>query len=317
MPAVTPAIPSLKHHDFATLRRSRPGTVADTLPLALWIDTVGPHNEAFANYHNDFSSLYIVRQGRGTHLIDGIEYAVARGDVYVMAPGQAHWFRNCDRLRTDTLHFTSDIFTPSEEATLKSLPGFDSLWVPSSPVPRTSHHSGRRWLHLTPSAYREVSQQITDLRTEWERNSPDGALMARVLFLRLLIHLARCQVEGNAATTPPVSDTVPEYSHEATVAAAVRYLDAHFYQPLRIESVAAQVCLSPDRFTEVFTQAMGRTPRDYLRHLRLEQARTLLQSTDLSVAEVARRSGFGDAAYLGRVLRRSMGQTPSALRRAR
>jgi two-component system response regulator YesN len=102
--------------------------------------------------------------------------------------------------------------------------------------------------------------------------------------------------------------------HESTVAAAVRYMEEHYREPLRVEQVAASVFLSPDRFTEVFAQGMGRTPRDYLRHLRVEQAKMLLTTTDLPIARVAEASGFGEAAYFTRVVRAETGMTPSAYR---
>lgn len=103
--------------------------------------------------------------------------------------------------------------------------------------------------------------------------------------------------------------------HDSTVATAVRYMDAHFAEPLRIEQIAASVFLSADRFTEVFTQVMGRTPRDYLRHLRLERAKALLARTDRAVAAVGVESGFGEPAYFTRVFRSATGMTPSAYRR--
>ena len=60
---------------------------------------------------------------------------------------------------------------------------------------------------------------------------------------------------------------------------------------------------------------MGRTPRDYLRHLRLERARALLAKTDEAVAEIGVQAGFGEPAYFTRVFHDATGMTPSAYRR--
>jgi transcriptional regulator GlxA family with amidase domain len=91
-------------------------------------------------------------------------------------------------------------------------------------------------------------------------------------------------------------------------------MDEHFAMALRIEQVAASVFLSTDRFTEVFGKSMGRTPRDYLRHLRLEQAKLLLATTDESISSVGLKSGFSDIAYFSRVFRAAVGLTPSRYR---
>jgi AraC-like DNA-binding protein len=292
---------------FEALAASRPGTAACVFPLVMWQDTVAPGKMASAYRHHDFFSLYVVRRGRGTHVIDGVPTAVARGDVYAMGPGQAHWFTDCHGLTLDTLHFAASVFDEPTREALATMPGFRALFV-DGPL-RHGEALGGRWLHLTPERHSAVSEALGELRSEWEAGTPEGALLARALFLRLLVHLARAQAQ--AGGMPP---TTADATHAATVAAAVRYLDRHFTAPLRIADVAARMFLSPDRFTEVFSGAMGRTPRDYLGHLRLERAKRLLATTDLPIAEVGLESGFGDAAYFTRAFRAATGLTPRAFR---
>ena len=154
---------------------------------------------------------------------------------------------------------------------------------------------------------------LAELHAEWQAGTPEGTLLTRGLFLRLLIALARRYAaiqEGVGRTSATAASP-----HEAPVSASVAYLDEHFAQPLRIEQVAASVFLSPDHFTRVFAAAMGRTPSDYLRHLRLERAKTLLRTTDTPISQVAAQSGFGEAPYFVRTFRAAMGVTPRAFRR--
>jgi AraC-like DNA-binding protein len=212
-------------------------------------------------------------------------------------------------LTTDTLHFSPTLFDSAEREALTATPGFHSLFVVEGDG---GDAIGRRWLHLTPTACDNVMGQIAELRAEWLRGTPDGTLLTRALVLRLLIHLSR--FFATTATGKLTTASVPGW-HDTTVAAAVRYMETHYAEPLRIDQIAAMVYLSPDRFTEVFASTMGRTPRDYLRHLRLERARTLLRTTDNTVEEIARLSGFGNAAYLARVLKTSLGQTPRMVRK--
>ena len=288
---------------FDNLAAEWPGTAAGRLPLVIYRDVVqGEMPEVIR--HRDFFSLYIVRQGRGTHVIDERPYGVARGDVYAMGLGMAHHFADCDQLETDTLHFASAMFDRETLETLAGTRGFQSLFVEE---PLRREENGGRWLHLTPEQYAAVSCALAELHAEWSSGTPEGALLTRALFLRLLIHLARVYADSPGPAPAGAS-------HEATVAAAVRFLDAHFSEPLRIADVAASVFLSPDHFTEVFSQAMGRTPRDYLGHLRLERAKALLTGGGLSIAEVGLEAGFGDAAYFTRAFRAATGQTPRQFR---
>lgn len=68
--------------------------------------------------------------------------------------------------------------------------------------------------------------------------------------------------------------------------------------------------------TRRFRDETGTPPSELLKKLRTSTARSLLRETRLTVAEVARRSGFADPDYLSRVLRRAYGRTPTELRRS-
>ncbi|MGI4791134.1 MAG: helix-turn-helix domain-containing protein [Janthinobacterium lividum] len=298
-------------HLFSEIISRRPRT-ADALPLVIRHDTIQADNERVANCHLDFFSLYFVRQGRGTHWIDGVPYGVARGDVYAMGQGMTHWFADCERLHMHTLHFAPHFFDAPTLNALTETPGFQPLFV-EEPLQRASERSQNgRWLHLTPDGYAPVAEMLRELEQEWAAETPEGVLLARGLFLRLLVHLARRYAE--AAPQQPANDLQASSVQEATVAAAVRYLDEHFSEPLRVEQVAASVFLSPDRFTEVFARTMGRTPRDYIRHLRIERARALLTTTNSSISDIGQQSGFGEAAYFTRAFRAATGLTPRAYR---
>ncbi len=120
--------PTILHH-FHRLAAERQRTAAATVPLVIYQDTLSAGNEAQANCHQDFFSLYFVRQGRGTHYIDGVPYGVSRGDVYAMGLGMTHWFAGRENLQSDTLHFALEIFEPVTLNALSETPGFQPLFV--------------------------------------------------------------------------------------------------------------------------------------------------------------------------------------------
>ena len=109
---------------FAALGARWPETAAAYLPLVMWRDEIGGAAAGMAHRHTDFFSLYFVRHGRGTHIIDGVPYSVARGDVYAMGVGMTHHFRDCEALATDTLHFAPHFFDATTLDALAATPGF-------------------------------------------------------------------------------------------------------------------------------------------------------------------------------------------------
>lgn len=341
----------LKRYDFASLMRMHAAVCKSGLPLVILHDTHVSGSMTDLPLHQDFLSLYIVRQGRGTHIIDGVPFAISRGDVYIMGMGSMHRFVDCRNLLTDTLHFPPSFFDWETQQALTLTPGFRALFVrshvpsgnpdaapgepglaverddspesitpaagfddpPGSAVPNAELGDcvSGRWLHLSPDALSRIQQSVDELRRESACTTPDAVLMIRAMFVRLLVELSRLYA-ADSAPLPPMTTARP---HEATVAVAVRYMDSHFHEALRIDELAASVSLSADRFTEVFASIMGRTPKEYIRHLRIERAKTLLGTTEDTIAAVGLESGIGDAAYFTKVFRAATGLTPSEYRR--
>ena len=72
--------------------------------------------------------------------------------------------------------------------------------------------------------------------------------------------------------------------------------------------------VSRRRLDYAFTAALGRTPYQQIQHERFNRARLLLLRTDLSLTEVALRSGFPYPSRLSEAFRRELGVTPTRFR---
>ncbi len=81
--------------------------------------------------------------------------------------------------------------------------------------------------------------------------------------------------------------------------------------------VSAMVAISdlPERsFIRRFTKSTGLTPMDYVHALRLEEAKQMLETTELSVEAIANEVGYEDASFFGRLFRRKVALTPAQYR---
>lgn len=86
-------------------------------------------------------------------------------------------------------------------------------------------------------------------------------------------------------------------------------------EPVSLEEMAGHARMSVRTFTRRFRDETGLSPVRWLLQQRLAHARLLLESTDLSVDVVARRSGLGSATALRQHLHAAIGVAPSAYRR--
>jgi AraC family transcriptional regulator len=87
-------------------------------------------------------------------------------------------------------------------------------------------------------------------------------------------------------------------------------------ETLPLSELASTVGLSESQFTRAFKARTGEPPHRYLMGLRVDHARRLLQTTELSIAEIASSCGFASQEHLTRVMRARLSTTPAALRRS-
>lgn len=92
------------------------------------------------------------------------------------------------------------------------------------------------------------------------------------------------------------------------------WIRANLAAPLGVEDLAARMAMSPRNFSRRFRDETGRTPAQAVTQIRLEVARSLVETTDGPIAEIARRTGFGDAERMRRAFVRTLGRSPRALR---
>ncbi len=93
------------------------------------------------------------------------------------------------------------------------------------------------------------------------------------------------------------------------------FIDARHGDALDLEAIARAACLSRFHFLRLFRQAYGETPHRYLQRRRIEAARELLASTDLSVTEVCLEVGFESLGSFSSLFAREVGLAPMHYRR--
>ena len=93
------------------------------------------------------------------------------------------------------------------------------------------------------------------------------------------------------------------------------FVDAHISKEIGISELASLAGLSQFHFIRAFKHSVGLSPYQYVLSERINVAKEMLSTCDLSVADVALAVGFSDVSQLNRVFRKLIGVTPTAFRR--
>ncbi len=93
-------------------------------------------------------------------------------------------------------------------------------------------------------------------------------------------------------------------------------MDLRFADPLDLDQLAAQAGFSKFHFARAFKEAYGETPANYLSRRRVERAKDLLRSANLTVTEVCMLVGFSSLGSFSSRFSEMVGMSPSAFQRA-
>ena len=91
-------------------------------------------------------------------------------------------------------------------------------------------------------------------------------------------------------------------------------MDAASHEEWPVERLARVSGVSEAHFARSFKEAFGIPPHRYLLTRRIEQAKTLLRDTDLSITEIAFQTGWNSLGTFGRTFRDVTGESPGELR---
>ncbi len=105
--------------------------------------------------------------------------------------------------------------------------------------------------------------------------------------------------------------------HADTVYKTMEYIRTNCLQKLTLDDIAKHVYMSKAYLSMLFKQETGRGISEYLTQMRIEKGKSLLRSTNRSIADIANECCFHDQSYFTKVFQRVVGMSPKKYRSLR
>ncbi|MCX6857521.1 MAG: AraC family transcriptional regulator [Verrucomicrobia bacterium] len=122
------------------------------------------------------------------------------------------------------------------------------------------------------------------------------------------------QIVGVTGISRDLNAPSDKASGFAELAAALRYMQRHFAESIRIEELATKAGLSVYQFEQRVQRLFQMSPMQLLHKLRLDEATRRLQETDQSLADIAIETGWCDQSAFTRHFSRYAGMSPGKFR---
>ena len=107
-------------------------------------------------------------------------------------------------------------------------------------------------------------------------------------------------------------ENLNKFSTRNRLAHVILFIRRNIHQPLSVDELAGQACLSRAQFFRAFQRELGETPVQFINRERLERAKKLMLRGSRSLSQICFDVGFGSLNYFSRTFRSYEGMSPTA-----
>lgn len=155
----------------------------------------------------------------------------------------------------------------------------------------------------TPSTYALLFKQMIE---EFQTCRVGYQELLEMCLRELLLVVQRTRLEKPSIVSTQVQEEM---------AFARQYFHEHYNEPINIEDFAQSRHMSISLFMRNFKKIYDVSPKQYILNLRMNNAQSLLETTDYTVAEIAAIVGYDNPLYFSRLYHKQKGQAPTDYRK--
>ncbi|MHA6484771.1 helix-turn-helix domain-containing protein [Paenibacillus sp. strain BS8-2] len=252
--------------------------------------------DGYYHWHWGFEMLY-VHQGNGQVIVNQKSYELQAGMLFYFLPNQLH------RLNFDIRHGQ-----PYERSVFHFEPAVMDSFLGAFPLMKDRLLRMRKGLfeqRLDLLKYRDEVEAAVDGFQD-SRNAGNGGSdeHAALFLLQLLSVIQRVTPVEDKGQLQPIR-------HADRIMA---WVEQHYDEPFELDKLAAEMHLNGSYVSRLFRQETGSSITGYLAARRIQQACSLLRSSQMSVEQVGERVGLPNVSYFIQLFKRMMGTSPHQYR---
>lgn len=241
-------------------------------------------------HSHPFSELFYVVSGNGTFVAEGSEFPVGKNDMVIINPQVQHTEKSLYTTPLEYIVLGIDGLSFSFENIASAQDGI-SMQTASGAVYKYNMQSSNVYAYLN-IMLEEISQKKENYETVCQN---------------LLEILLVCMLRNDNLSI--VQEDKNLLNRECT---QIRnYLDANYAEDITLDTLASLTHMNKYYMAHAFTKYAGMSPMSYLQQKRVQEARSLLESTNCSIAQISNILGFSSQSYFSQVFKKSTGKTPN------
>lgn len=163
-------------------------------------------------------------------------------------------------------------------------------------------------LQLSRKSFSNLSNIFEKIQFEKYSLDNMSELLTKAYFFELIIYLIRCQRYTHNINQKTNLSNI-------TIGEIVNFIENNYSRQLTLPEIAAQFGISESSLTKKIKIFTNMTFKEYLTKTRIEEAKSLLISSEKSITEIAYECGYNNSNFFGDVFKKAVGMSPSSYRK--
>ena len=282
-------------------------------------------------HSHDYMQIWYITRGCCEHWVEGQKHLMARGDIFIVPPKVEHQVVRLEDAEIISYiehgHLRKNIGIVLQEPFLYSRTIMENIRMIDPRMSEEQVHEAAlnlsfAWLFLKdaddihsqfslrPETGERVNTLMNAMLVEYENGDIYYEEFLRGQIMELLLVLAREYSQSpQSHTAAAVYD-----KYKPMVEDAIRYVEAHYNEPLKLEDVCRISMVSKTYFCYLFKLLTQQTLVEYIMNLRIQKAIELLKDPANSITWVGYEVGFNDSTHFSRTFKKVVGISPRTYR---
>ena len=261
----------------------------------------GWHDYTFVPHSHDFSEMVLVTGGQGVQNIDGVDFSLSQGDLFLLDDQTAHFFQKSENFSLLNLLFDRRALRLPWDR-LQRCKGYNLFFMVEPRLRTTKNFCNH--LHLTLQQQKTLETMLLDLQSLLANITPENEMLAMARLIEIILYVS----ELNEIPSQP-GNMLPKISE------SVALLEKNYTRDFTLDELAEHACMSTRNFTRCFKRGTGMSPMAFLQMVRLRHAAELLKHSSARISEIAYQVGFRDSNYFTKMFTINYGFSPIIYRK--
>lgn len=246
-------------------------------------------------HSHPFSELFYVVRGSGSFITEGMEFSVAKNDMVIINPNVQHTEKSLplEPLEYIVLGIEGLSFSFEEIAAAK-----DSVCM------QTAFGDVYKYNTQNSNIYAYLNILLEEINKKAENYETVCQKLLEVIMI--------CMLRNNHLSIVQSSNEL--INRECTQ--IKNYLDANYAENITLDMLASLSHMNKYYMAHAFTKYIGISPITYLLQKRIQEGKSLLESTSYSISQISAMLGFSSQSYFSQAFKKSTGKTPVQYRNA-